>query len=172
MGKEKIEITLDLTTKHLANGNSNGGNNLVSQPAFWSIIKELASENFQFLKLMSGRIENFVELLYILKPLIYLVLMSVFKRKSFVPLIVNVIIDAIIFKIKRKEEHFENQKIYFQEYKYRVGRLGVYLLRQPIFSLITKPFIKKILKVFRVPIFMSDLIMNLLSYYSNIYFIL
>lgn len=121
---------------------------------------------------MTGKIDNLVELLYIIRPLLYLILMSVFKKKSFVPFFVNVLIDAIILKVKRKEEQYENQKIYFQEYKYRVGRLGIYLLREPIFSLITKPFIKKILKVFRLPTFVVDLVLNMLSYYSNIYFIL
>jgi len=172
--KEKIEISPDYTAKYFVNGILNGKNNVSENipSSSFGILKRFLYDNLDFLKLMLGNLGNFVELLYIIRPLLYLVLMSVFKKKSFVPFIFNVLIDAIILKIKRKEKLFDNQKTYFQEYKYRISRLSVYLLRAPIFSLITKPFIKKILKVFRVPTFLVDLVMSLLTYYSNIHFIL
>lgn len=101
--------------------------------------------------------------------------MTMFKRKSFIPLLINIVIDIIILRFKNKTDgnvNFEHQKIFSSEYMHRLGRMTIYLLREPIFSLITKPFIKKLLKILRIPKFIADLVMVLLSYYTNIYFIL
>lgn len=143
-----------------------------SPRSMYGKIKETIYEYLNFFKNYLGIKINFIELLYILKPFIYLSLMICFDKKNFIPLLVNAVIDILILSIKRHEENFNQQKIYTYEYIFRMGRLGVYFLREPIFSMITSPFIKKILKIIRVPNFIVDIIMNLLSYYTNLNFIL
>lgn len=137
-----------------------------------SLIFKNIKEYFEFLKNYIVKNGNFIEILYILRPLIYLSSMIIFKKKSFVPLIINMILDFIILKFERKEKTFENQRAYFYEYTYRLGRLSVYLLRNPIFSFFTKPFVRKLMKILRLPDFITNIVMLLLSYYTNIYYIL
>jgi hypothetical protein len=144
-----------------------------SKISIFSKIKKTIMDYLIFLKNFIKKSVNIVEILYILRPLIYLGLMIVFKKKSFIPLLVNFIIDLIIIKTnKRQNENFEQQKAYAYEYMHRLGRLGIYFLREPIFSVITKPFIRKLMKILRFPTFLCDVIMALLSYYNNFYFIL
>ena len=125
-----------------------------------------------FLKVFLRKKVNIIEILYILRPLIYLSLMVGLKKNSFIPLLVNLIFDFIILKTKRNDEQFDQQKAYSSEYMHRLGRLSVYFLREPIFSTITKPFIRKLMKMLRIPDFISNLVMLLLAYYTNVYFIL
>ncbi len=115
---------------------------------------------------------NIVEIIYLLRPLIYLTTMIIFKKKSFVPLLFNVLMDFIILKVERKEKRFEGQRAYYCEYAYRLSRISIYLLREPIFSFLTKPFVRKLMKILRLPSFITNLVMVLLSYYTNLYFIL
>jgi hypothetical protein len=118
------------------------------------------------------KLENFVEILYILRPLIYLSLMIIFGKKSLIPLIINIVMDIIILKIKRKEKKFMEQKVYTFENAYRFGQLGVYLLREPIFSLITLPFLRKILRILRLSNIFDNMLVRLLSYYTYLHFTL
>jgi hypothetical protein len=114
-----------------------------------------------------------VELLYILRPVIYFAFIVIFGKQSFIPLFVNIAIDLIILKTKkRSNEKFMQQKIYYYEYAYRYGRLSVYLLREPIFSLITKPFIEKILKTFRFSERIINILIRILTYFTKCYYIL
>jgi hypothetical protein len=127
---------------------------------------------WSFFKMYVGKRINLIELLYILRPLIYLSTLIAFNKKSFAPLIINLIMDFIILKVERKEKSFEGQRAYFCEYSYRIGRLAVYLLRDPIYSFLTKPFVRKLMKILRLPTFITNIVMLLLSYYTNLYFIL
>jgi len=82
-------------------------------------------------------------------------------------------IDIIILRTKkRSNEKFMQQKIYFHEYAYRYGRISVYLLREPIFSLITKPIIEKILKTFRFSEKIINFLIRILTYFTKCYYIL
>lgn len=127
---------------------------------------------FKFLISYAQSSRNLIEILSLLRPLIYLSTMIIFKKRSFIPLLINMLIDFIVLSYKRHDDNFSQQKAFTHEYIYRIGRLGIYFLRQPIFSLITKPFIKKLLRVLRIPTVIVELISNLLSYYTNLYFIL
>ena len=98
--------------------------------------------------------------------------MLFFGKKSIYPLILNSIIDILILNIKKKPGLFSQQSIYASEFYYRVGRLSIYLLREPIYSVITKPFIQKLLRIIRIPASIINIIIDLLTYYTNFYFIL
>jgi hypothetical protein len=115
---------------------------------------------------------NWVELLYLLRPILYLSSMIYFGKKSIYPLIVSIIIDAITMKVQKSHSTFTESKIYYSEMMYRMNGLGTYLLREPIFSIITKPFIHKLLRILRLPQSLVDLALEMLTYYTNIYFIL
>jgi hypothetical protein len=97
----------------------------------------------------------------------------VFGKNSFVPLLINLAIDIIVLRTKKRpNEKFMQQKIYFYEYAYRYGRLNVYLLREPIFSIITRPFIEKILKTFRFSEKIISFLLRVLCYFTKCYYIL
>lgn len=114
-----------------------------------------------------------VELFYILRPIIYFGSIMAFGKNSFIPLFINLVIDVIVLRTKKRpNEKFMQQKIYFHEYAYRYGRLSVYLLREPIFSIITKPFIEKILKTFRFSERIINFLIRVLTYFTKCYYIL
>ena len=122
---------------------------------------------------MQFKMKFYVEILYILRPLIYFTLIYFFGKKSFIPLIVNIAIESFILKCnERKDEKFMQQKIYFYEYKYRFSRLSIYLLREPIFSLFTRPFLEKFLKTLRLPDKIVNFLMNVLEYFTKFYYVL
>lgn len=115
----------------------------------------------------------YVEFLYVLRPVVYFSLMIKLGKNSFIPLLVNVVMDLVVLKInKRTNEKFMQQKIYSSEYSYRYGRLAIYLLREPIFSMITKPAIEKILKLFRFSERITNFLINILNYFTKFYYVL
>lgn len=96
-----------------------------------------------------------------------------FGKQSFIPLLFNMIIDLIVLKYKKRpNEKFMQQKIYFYEYAYRYGRLSIYFLREPIFSIITKPLLEKILKTFRFSERIINFLIRILTYFTKCYYIL
>jgi len=110
---------------------------------------------------------------YILRPVVYFGSIMVFGKNSFVPLLINLAIDIIVLRTKKRpNEKFMQQKIYFHEYAFRYGRLSVYLLREPIFSIITRPFIEKILKTLRFSEKIISFLLRVLSYFTKCYYIL
>ena len=117
-------------------------------------------------------IKNITEILEIIKPIIYLQTIILSNKKSIIPLIIRMILDIIILIIKRKENNFTKQRIYNYEYLNRISKLMIYFLRQPLLSLITKPFIRKILKILKLNKKITEIIMSMLNYYTNLYFIL
>ena len=163
---------IELPSKVLEIINSNKNEELEESASVFNLCFKNFKDYLEFLKLYIGKKINLIEILYILRPMIYLSLMIIFKKKSFAPLIINIIMDLIILKFERREKNFENQRAYFYEYTYRLGRLSIYLLREPIFSFLTKPFVRKLMKILRLPSFITNIIMLLLSYYTNIYYIL
>ncbi len=128
---------------------------------------------FLFDNLMQFKLKFYVEILYILRPFIYFSLIYFMGKKSFIPLLINLAIESFILKFnERKDEKFMQQKIYFYEYKYRFSRLTIYLLREPIFSLVTKPFLEKFFKTLRLPDKFVNFFIGLLEYFTKFYYIL
>jgi hypothetical protein len=115
---------------------------------------------------------NSLEVLYLIRPLLYLSSMTYFGKKSIYPLIISAVIDIATMTYKRNTNKFTQSKVYFFESSFRISSLSVYLLREPIFSLITKPYLLKLLKILRIPQTIVNLVLDLLTYYTNIYFIL
>jgi len=147
--------------------------NSKNKKSLWQNFLRIFSSYLKFFKIFLNNKSNIIEILYILRPLIYLSCMIFTNKKSFIPLLINIIIDLIILKNNKKSDNnFEQQKAYHSEYIYRLGRLAVYFLREPIYSLITKPFIRKLLKILKIPKFIVDIVIVMLAYYTNVYFIL
>jgi hypothetical protein len=115
---------------------------------------------------------NGVELLYLIRPILYLSSLIYFGKRSVYPLAICGIIDLITFKVNRPIETFTQSKIYTSEMLYRMSGMTTYLLREPIFSILTKPFLLKLLKILRIPQSVINLILDLIAYYTNIYFLL
>jgi len=127
---------------------------------------------FRFLFRYLSKYQNLIEILNLVRPLIYLGMLMVFKQKSYLPLIVSLIVDIIILKFYRKEEKFVQQKIFSFEYNRRYFGLFFYIMREPIFSNFTKPLVKGFLSKIWISPWIIDLILNLLSYFTNFYYIL
>ena len=96
------------------------------------------------------------EILYLIRPAIYISLLMIFKNNKIIPLIINIIIDIVIFltrmdinknNYKKYKINFLIQKIYFLEIKQRTKNFFIYLLREPIYTNITIPLIKNILPI-------------------------
>jgi hypothetical protein len=97
--------------------------------------------------------ENVKELIYLIKPLIYLLNISKFGRNSSLPFICNLIFDLIINKGKNSnqiEGSFSQKYLYNLELTLRKSKYLIYLARNPILSKITIPIIKRILGFFRL----------------------
>lgn len=128
---------------------------------------------YLFENLMQFKMKFYVELLYVLRPFIYITLIYFFGRKSFIPLIINLALESFILKFsERKDEKFMQQKIYFYEYKYRFSRLSIYMLRDPIYSSITRPFLEKLMKTLRLPDKFVGFFLSVLDYFTKFYYIL
>ena len=150
------------------------------------MLKEKKDENAQKLKLNPEEKQSFIKFIYkylsnfhnlievlnLIRPLVYLGLVIYFKQKSYLPLIASLIIDIIILKYYRKEDKFIHQKIFSFEYNRRYIGIFLYFLREPIFSNFTKPFLKGFLSKIWMSQWIIDLLLNLLSYFTNCYYIL
>jgi hypothetical protein len=171
---DKIELPSKFLAKmeldSLQLSNLNGKNSFGD---FLRKFKNTFLEYYLFFKHFLKDKYNFVEILYILRPIIYLGLMLFFNsKKTIIPILINLVLDIIILKFKRQEPSFSKQKVFSHEYVYRVGKMAVYLLREPIFSVITKPFILRILRILRLPNFVVTIVQMILRYYTLIYFIM
>ena len=116
------------------------------------------------------------EILYLLRPIIYLTLLSLFKENKKIPLIINIILDIVIYfsRIVINANNFKNygfnfliQKIHFLEMKSRNKHIFVYLFREPIFSFIIIPLIQKIFNIIQLPNFIVKTILDIMENLSN-----
>ena len=123
-----------------------------------------------------NRINYVGEILYLLRPIIYLTLLTIFKENKIIPLIINIILDIVIyfsrFEINRNNYknygfNFLIQKIHFLEMKYRNKNFFVYIFREPIFSFIIIPLMTKIFKILHLPNFLVKIIIDILDNFSN-----
>jgi hypothetical protein len=113
------------------------------------------------------------ELLYLIRPVIYMASLILFKKNKFFSLLISLVIDYLYLDSNLSSKgNFSKQKIYYAEYIYRYRRLYIYLFREPIFSSITIPLIRKVLVFLRMPesiIRWAELILN---YFTKYYYIL
>ena len=120
------------------------------------------------------------EIIYLLRPVIYITLLIIFKENKIIPLIINIVMDIIIYfsrmeitrdNYKNFKLNFLTQKIYFLEMKFRNKNFFVYLFREPIFSYIIMPLTQKILNFLPIPEFITNIIMNILDNFSSFSYI-
>jgi len=120
------------------------------------------------------------EILYLLRPIIYLTLLSIFRNNKIIPLIINIIIDIVIYfsRMKISQNNFKNfgltflsQKIHYLEMKFRNKHFFVYIFREPIFSYIIIPLITKTFQILHIPNFIVNIVLDIMENFSNISFI-
>ena len=116
------------------------------------------------------------EIIYLLRPVIYITLLIIFKDNKIIPLIVNIILDIIIYfsrleinkdNYKKFKLNFLLQKINYLEMKFRNKHFFAYIFREPIFSYIIIPLTEKIFNILPIPNFIVRIIMNILDNYSS-----
>lgn len=116
------------------------------------------------------------EILYILRPIIYLTLLSIFQNNKIIPLIVNIVLDIVIYfsRIDINRNNFRNfgfnfliQKIHYLEMNFRNKHFFIYLFREPIFSFIVIPLIRKILNILYLPNFIVKVVLDIMENFSN-----
>lgn len=111
------------------------------------------------------------EVLYLIRPGVYVILLFSFKDTPYVSLVASALIDGAILLTQRYNtlSSFSTKRIYSHEREYRLMRLYFYLMREPIYSKITLKVITKIASVF--PSFIQSFLINILVYYRKISFI-
>ena len=116
------------------------------------------------------------EIIYLLRPVIYITLLIIFKDNKIIPLIINIILDIIIYfsrleinkdNYKKFKLNFLLQKINYLEMKFRNKHFFAYIFREPIFSYIIIPLTEKIFNILPIPNFIVRIIMNILDNYSS-----
>ena len=116
------------------------------------------------------------EILYILRPIIYLTLLSIFKNNKIIPLIINIVLDIVIYfsRIDINRNNFRNfgfnfliQKVHYLEMKFRNKQFFIYLFREPIFSFIVIPLIKKILNILYLPNFIVEVVLDIMENFTK-----
>ena len=120
------------------------------------------------------------EILYLIRPIIYISLLIMFNNNKIIPFIINIIMDIVIYfsRIEINKENYKNfrinfltQKILFLEMHFRNKNFFVYLFREPLFSYIIMPLTKKILNFLPIPRFIINIIMNILENFSSFTYI-
>ena len=120
------------------------------------------------------------EIIYLIRPVIYITLLIIFKDNKIIPLIINIIMDIVIYfsRMEINKENYKNfklnfltQKIHFLEMKFRNKNFFVYLFREPIFSYVIMPLTQKILNFLPIPGFITNIIMNILDNFSSFSYI-
>jgi len=112
------------------------------------------------------------EFLYLIRPVIYLSTLICFKKNKLIPLVVSMVIEYMYMDSKGyKGNNFSKQKIYYAEHLYRQRRLLLYLLREPIFSYVTLPSVKKVLSFIRLPETIIRWVEEILKYFTKLYYI-
>ena len=155
--KNDANSTIDSINVNL-NVNADNSTVIVQQKSIYNRLLEFLS--------------NYKELLYLFRPVIYMASLICFKKNKFVPLLINLTIDFVVLRNNNFTGKFSKQKIFHSENLYRVRQMVFYLLREPIFSSITLPFVKKLLSFLRFPDRLVGLIINFLEYFSKLYYIL
>ena len=134
--------------------------------------ENIKSNNSQYI----NKIHLVGEILYLLRPVIYLTLLAMFRNNKLIPLIINIVLDIVIYfsRIEINKNNFKNyafdfliQKIHFLEMQFRNKNFFIYLFREPIFSFIILPLIKKIFIILNIPNFIVEVILDIMENFSN-----
>ena len=127
-------------------------------------------------KIFINKIHFVGEILYLLRPIIYLTLLSMFKDNKIIPLIINIVLDIVIYfsRMEINKNNFKNykfnfliQKIHYLEMKFRNKNFFIYLFREPFFSFIILPLIQKIFNILHIPNFIIQIILDIMENFSN-----
>ena len=141
-----------------------------------SIINQEEENNKSNNNLYINKIHLVGEILYLLRPAIYLTLLAMFRNNKIIPLIINIVLDIVIYfsRIEINKNNFKNyafnfliQKIHFLEMQFRNKNFFIYLFREPIFSFIILPLIKKIFIILHIPNFIVEVILDIMENFSN-----
>jgi len=120
------------------------------------------------------------EILYLIRPIIYISLLIIFNENKIIPFIINIVMDIVIYfsRIEINKENYKNfginfltQKIHFLEMNFRNKNYFVYLFREPLFSYIIMPLTQKIFNFLPIPKFIVNIIMNILENFSSFTYI-
>jgi hypothetical protein len=139
-------------------------------------INDLISDNNEFTIITKNNKYYIGEIIYLLRPVIYITLLIIFKDNKIIPLIINIILDIIIYfsrleinkdNYKKFKLNFLLQKINYLEMKFRNKHFFAYIFREPIFSYIIIPLTEKIFNILPIPNFIVRIIMNILDNYSS-----
>jgi hypothetical protein len=152
-------------------------NNKSYKNKFYNDIINVEGENKNIFDIRYINKIHFVgEILYLIRPIIYLTLLSIFKNNKIVPLIINIIIDIIIYfsRIEFNRNNFRNfglnfltQKIHHLEMNFRTKNLFVYLFREPIFSFVVIPLMKQVFYILHIPNFISETVLDIMENFSR-----
>ena len=120
------------------------------------------------------------EILYLIRPIIYISLLIIFNDNKIIPFIINIVMNIVIYfsRIEINKENYKNfginfltQKIHFLEMHFRNKNYFVYLFREPLFSYIIMPLTQKIFNFLPIPKFIVNIIMNILENFSSFTYI-
>lgn len=119
------------------------------------------------------KLKQIGEIFYLIKPIVYMTLYAAYRDNPMISLVVNAIMDLIIFifKINKKTFSFSVKKAYHYEFIFRKIRLMNYFIREPIYERYTKPFILNILHFIKFPSFLISLFFEIINYYRYLTFI-
>ena len=143
-------------------------------------IDELILENKEEKMISKINIYYIGEILYLIRPIIYISLLIIFNDNKIIPFIINIVMDIVIYfsRIEINKENYKNfginfltQKIHFLEMHFRNKNYFVYLFREPLFSYIIIPLTQKIFNFLPIPQFIVNIIMNILENFSSFTYI-
>ena len=143
-------------------------------------INDLISDNNEFTIITKNNKYYIGEIIYLLRPVIYITLLIVFKDNKIIALIINIILDIVIYfsRMEINKENYKNfklnfltQKIHNLEMQFRNKSFFVYIFREPIFSCFIMPLTEKILNFLPIPNFIIKMVMNILDNFSSFTYI-
>jgi len=143
-------------------------------------INDLISDNNEFAIITKNNKYYIGEIIYLLRPVIYITLLIVFKDNKIIALIINIILDIVIYfsRMEINKENYKNfklnfltQKIHNLEMQFRNKSFFVYIFREPIFSNFIMPLTEKILNFLPIPNFIVKMVMSILDNFSSFTYI-
>lgn len=152
--KQKFDLSKIESSDGLnSNGNSQSIVNISHSKPNITVQNNIESnEILTFLLKNLRETENIKELIYLIKPLFYLILIGKYSRTSSFPTLVLFLIDLLLKgkNFNRIEGTFTQKYVFSLEQLSRSSSYLLYLIRYPLVSYLTVPFIKFVLGIFRL----------------------